>query len=178
MPPTSFDCNEWQGTKELNTQGQYKTVDVMIEKLTLVKRMCVMRDINFEKTPAFIDNTKGTSLTIDHPCITISVIHHIWTAPSGTRSTAIHPDEVYTTLRISPIADVSLSHLYHLTMGVKQLHAIARRFQAYQQHANLGALLEEREINTIVVDFCPTFYYLLANHAVRILPGHLQGIHQ
>ncbi|KAJ8659642.1 hypothetical protein O0I10_004621 [Lichtheimia ornata] len=60
-------------------------------------------------------------------------------------------------------------------MGVKQLHAIARRFQAYQQHANLGALLEEREINTIVVDFCPTFYYLLANHAVRILPGHLQG---
>lgn len=61
-------------------------------------------------------------------------------------------------------------------MGVKQLHSVARRYNAYHNHGNVNQLLDENNVKTIVIDFCPTFFDLLVDYGVHILPGHLQGI--
>lgn len=60
-------------------------------------------------------------------------------------------------------------------MGVKQLHAIAQRHQAYEEHGNILELIDQNQVETVVVDFCTTFFDLLVDNGLRTLPEHLEG---
>ncbi|KAI7873378.1 hypothetical protein K492DRAFT_58690 [Lichtheimia hyalospora FSU 10163] len=42
-------------------------------------------------------------------------------------------------------------------------------------HDNVNQLLMEHRVDTIVVDFCPTFHDLLCEIGLAILPNHLAG---
>lgn len=60
-------------------------------------------------------------------------------------------------------------------MGVKQLHAIAQRHQAYEEHGNILELIDQNQVETVVVDFCTTFFDLLVDNGLRTLPEHLEA---